>query len=158
MAYQDTILNKLRAISPDTMTMPERAVMSQLMIGMAEARHITQEEIARSERWIGCHPKHEENIRGGKKMETTLRMVRQIIRDLRIKYCIPIISNDTGYWLPTSEDEATAYLRDLEATAKSTAKAWFETYSAMNRALNITLPFFEMQKEYYQDALIPQKV
>lgn len=136
------------------MTMPERAVMSQLMTGLAEARHITQEEIARSERWIGCHPKHEENIRGGKKMETTLRMVRQIIRDLRIKYCIPILSNESGYYLPTSEEEATTFLNNLAETAKSQAKAWFETYNAMRNALNITSPFFEMQREYYQDALV----
>lgn len=153
MCYQETILKKLNALDPNTMTLPERAIMNQLMKGMEEKRHITQEEIAKSERWIGCHPEHERGIREGN-LDTTLRMVRQIIRDLRIKYFVPILSDHTGYYLPATEEEAAEYLNDLAGKAQSQTRAWFETYNAMKTALNITQPFFEVQSKYYQETTV----
>lgn len=151
MQYQETILSKVYALNPDTMTWPERAVMNQLMIGLEQNRPITQEEIAKSERWIGCHPEHERGIKEGH-MDTTLRMVRQIIRDLRIKYHVPVLSDNRGYYLPRTEEEAAEYLKELETKAQSQAKSWFETYGAMKVALNITSPFFEVQSKYYQES------
>jgi len=50
---------------------------------------ITQLQIARSIQCLGCHPEHEGYTNH---KASTLRKVRQVIRDLRINHGIPILS------------------------------------------------------------------
>ena len=60
------------------LTVEEKIVLE--LISNAPYR-ITQQDIAKSWRWLGSHPKYETE-----RQETTLRKIRQIIRDLRIKH------------------------------------------------------------------------
>ena len=59
------------------LTDDEQCVLN--LISSANYR-ITQQEIADSERWLGSHPIYEID-----RSESTLRKIRQVIRDLRIK-------------------------------------------------------------------------
>ena len=86
---------------------------------------ITQQEIAASQRWLGSHPVHEIDRR-----ESTLRKIRQVIRDLRIK---------KGYMI----------LSDAKGMAKSQARAWFETYNAMRKNFNLSSDYFEKQGKLF---------
>jgi len=103
---------------------------------------ITQLQIARSATWLGCHPEHEGYTNP---KASTLRKVRQIIRDLRIKKAIPILSDNEGYWIVKYPDEANRYISRIEKTAKAQARAWFETYSAMKKNFGIRSDYFDKQ-------------
>lgn len=139
-AFQETIKARVLALAGRALTDEERAVMANLWSNYGKGK-VTQLQIARSERWMGCHPKHEADIRANK-METTTRQVRQIIRDLRVKWEVPIISDVNGYWIVTSQEEAQEYLNRLEIEAKAQIKSWIETSHAMTRALNLNNLFF----------------
>ena len=105
---------------------------------------ITQQEIADSERWLGSHPIHEVD-----RKESTLRKIRQIIRDLRIKKGYMILSDSNGYWLMKNRQEAVEYCERIERMAKSQAKAWFETYNAMRKNFNLTSDYFDQQGKLF---------
>lgn len=138
--FQELIKTRVLALSKEDLTPEEKAVMANLWSNYGQGK-VTQLMIARSERWMGCHPKHEADIRANK-METTTRQVRQIIRDLRVKWEVPIISDVKGYWIVNSQEEAQEYLSRLEIEAKAQIKSWIETSDAMERALNIHNLFF----------------
>ena len=108
------------------------------------AYRITQQEIADSERWLGSHPIHEID-----RSESTLRKIRQIIRDLRIKKGYMILSDSNGYWLMKNRQEAVEYCERIERMAKSQAKAWFETYNAMRKNFNLTSDYFDQQGKLF---------
>jgi hypothetical protein len=105
---------------------------------------ITQQEIAKSERWLGSHPIHEID-----RKESTLRKIRQVIRDLRIKGGYMILSDIKGYWLMKDRQEAIEYCERIERMAKSQAKAWFETYNAMRKNFDLTSDYFEKQGKLF---------
>lgn len=106
-------------------------------------KRITQREIALSQGFLGCHPIHEKDIGLSNPSETTLRKVRQIIRDIRIKHNAPILSDVKGYYIPTTREEVAEYLHRMERMAKSQAAAWHETYKCMKHNFDITIDFFE---------------
>ena len=108
------------------------------------AYRITQQEIADSEKWLGSHPIHEYD-----RTESTLRKIRQIIRDLRIKQGYMILSDSNGYWLMKNKQEAVEYCERIERMAKSQAKAWFETYNAMRKNFNLTSDYFDQQGKLF---------
>lgn len=138
MTFQEKIMDKIRQITPDKLTPEERAVMANMMAGMKEGKKLTQDNIFFSERWQALKPKEVIQV-----MDTEKRQIRQVIRDLRLKFGAPILSDRNGYWIAQTEDEAIKYMQDLEIEAKSTAKAWFVTYHAMKEILNTTSSFFE---------------
>ena len=105
---------------------------------------ITQQEIANSERWLGSHPIHEVDRR-----ESTLRKIRQVIRDLRIKKGYMILSDAKGYWIMKDRQEAIEYCERIERMARSQARAWFETYNAMRKNFNLSSDYFEQQGKLF---------
>jgi len=122
------------------LTKEENAVYSII----ANSDRITQLQISRHIGWLGCHPEHESHLNIDKQ-QSTLRKIRQIIRDLRIIHGIAILSDINGYWIVKNEGEAKEYISRIEKTAKAQAKAWFETYSAMKKIFNIQSEFFDKQ-------------
>lgn len=126
-----------------------------------ETGPITQAQIAQSEAWMGSHPKHE----NWGTNQTSLRKVRQVIRDLRLIRGAPIISDDKGYWIPHTRAEVDEYVARLEQTAKAQAVAWHETYRAMDKVFEVRSEYFEAQAHLFDaptqteredDALIKQ--
>ena len=102
---------------------------------------ITQLEIARKA-FVGCHDRFE-NYDNPK--ASTLRKVRQIIRDLRINHGLFILSDPKGYWIMKDKSEVHKYLRRMEVVAKASAKSYFDTYKAMQRNFGIKSEYFEKQ-------------
>ena len=123
------------------LTNDEQCVLN--LISSANHR-ITQQEIADSERWLGSHPIHEID-----RSESTLRKIRQIIRDLRIKGGYMILSDAKGYWIMKDTQEAVEYCERIERMAKSQARAWFETYNAMRKNFNLSSDYFEQQGKLF---------
>lgn len=143
MNFVETMTEKLNTVwYSGKISAEEGAVLYAIWQAWGENKKITQQQIADSERFIGCHPKYEADI-VAKKRDSTLRQVRQLIRNLRIIHGVPILSDARGYWIPYSIDEASEYLGRTEAIAKAQAAAWFETYRAMRDTLGITSSFFE---------------
>ena len=89
---------------------------------------------------VGSHF-HEEGTRKAK-WDSTLRQVRQIIRDLRIDFGQPIISGPKGYWIATNSEDIEDYCEYLEKKAKSASAAYFETLKAMKQHLPRRNTFF----------------
>lgn len=136
------IISKLKETQARITDPAERAVMHHFVKCYQQGTWITQLDIAKSERWIGCHPKHEVNIYNGK-TDTTTRMIRQVIRDLRIKYNMPILSSVKGYKLVETRQEASEYLERIEREVKARNKSSFETYTAMKNALGVSNSFLD---------------
>ena len=105
---------------------------------------ITQQEIAASQRWLGSHPIYEID-----RKESTLRKIRQVIRDLRIKKGYMILSDAKGYWIMKDRQEAIEYCERIERMARSQARAWFETYNAMRKNFNLSSDYFEKQGKLF---------
>lgn len=140
----------LDALKAQPLTPEERAVMRLLYTAWnRKTGKITQRDIARSELWLGCN-KHEVGIVKNPS-ETTLRKVRQIIRDLRVKYNAPILSDVKGYWIPISFDQVTAYLARIEIEVKAQTASWFETYRCMQKTFDIQSKYFEKQLNLFEE-------
>jgi hypothetical protein len=123
------------------LTQDEQSVLNLI----SNSKHrITQQEIADSERWLGSHPEFEIE-----KRESTLRKIRQIIRDLRIKKGYMILSDAKGYWIMKDRQEAIEYCERIERMAKAQAKAWFETYNAMRKNFGLNSIYFEQQGKLF---------
>ena len=138
--FINTINTKLRdSWQGTTLSKEERQVLLIIWNHWEKGDHVTQAEIARTVS-IGAHEKHEPDNR---KRDSTLRQVRQQIRNLRILHGIPILSDRTGYWLPKTLAETQIYVEAMEKMAKAQAAAWFQTYVAVKDTLNITSSFFD---------------
>jgi len=138
--FFEIIRTKLAEISArkGEMTQDQIAVMEAIVASSRMRKKITQQQIADSEPWLGYHKKYEDElVPDSKKRESTLRQVRQIIRDLRINYHVPIISDRNGYWIPTTSDEADQFIERLEAETKARIAASVETYKALRTSLNV---------------------
>lgn len=107
---------------------------------------ITQQNIARQV-WVGCHEKFEgyDTPKG-----STTRKVRAIIRDLRIKHFLHILSDSDGYWIMKDKGEIREYLLRIEKTAKAQAKAWYVTYNSMRRNFGVQSQYFEQQGKLFE--------
>lgn len=120
------------------MTQEMIIVMDAIVAATRSNRKVSQREIADSEPWLGCHTKFEgELIAKNKQHESTLRQVRQIIHDLRVDFGIPIISDHNGYWIPTNESDANAFIERLEAETKASIASKAQTYKALRNSLNV---------------------
>lgn len=105
-------------------------------------RPVTQREVARTERWLGCHPTHEADIVRDR-FETTTRRVRFIVRRLKVVHNIPVLGREKGYYLPTSMEDADAYLEAMERKHRAMAKSLMMTYHAVRNALDLKRSYFE---------------
>lgn len=151
VSIKDQIQSQLNKLVDLDLYPEERAVLQAIYaatFGTDPQAKITQRQIADSEQWLGCHPKYDPMI-PEKDRETTLRKVRQVIRDLRINRAAPILSDSKGYWIPTNQNEITEYLKRIEQEAKSQAAAWFQTYKVMSQSFQITSEYFEGQKSLF---------
>lgn len=121
-----------------------------LQLITAADKRITQLQIARSAQWLGSHPEHEKDLNINHE-QTTLRKIRQIIRNLRVEKECLILSDKKGYWLIKEPWEATEYIQRIEKMAKAQARAWFETYRAMQKNFNNSIhsDYFDKQGKLF---------
>lgn len=75
--------------------------------------------------------------------DSTLRRVRQIVRDLRVIHHVSILSDTSGYWLPSSSAECSVFLERLERTSAAQARAWLETYDALAASTSVRSRIFD---------------
>lgn len=109
----------------------------QQVLDLIREGKVTQQQIA-DKLSVGWHDKYEQPTR-----ESTLRKVRQLIRDLRIEHGEKIISDKNGYWIPQTNEEINEYLGRLEKIAKAQAKSHMITYAAMKNLFNVKSDYFE---------------
>lgn len=122
----------------------------KLVFGLlSDTKKITQFQISKTEQWLGSHPIHEADLNINHR-ESTLRKIRQIIRDLRTKHGLMILSDRKGYWIMKNKAEAIEYLERIEKVAKSQAKAWFETYKSMQKNFKLNSEYFNQQAALFE--------
>lgn len=131
--FRDLISRKITN-AKGTMSLDEVVVVEILILNWSEGMVISQKEIAAGERWLSRHKRHRiaalENS-----FETSTRRIRNAIRNLRVRYGIPVISAGDGYWLPQSEQEARDYGEVLLKAAAARAKASMATYTSFMAGL-----------------------
>lgn len=120
------------------MTPEHKSVLDLLMTG----KQYTQADIMRILPDLGCHPKYEGNIVKDVR-ESTLRKIRKLVRDLRLKFNIPILENTKGYWIIKNYDEGVEYINRIEKRARAQAEAHLKTYKGMRDLLQVTNKYFE---------------
>lgn len=116
---------------------------------LSDSKKITQFQISKAEQWLGSHPVHEADLNINHE-QSTLRKIRQIIRDLRINHGLMILSDAKGYWIMKTEEEAKEYLDRIEKMAKAQAKAWFLTYKAMKKNHDVNSEYFNKQSMLFE--------
>lgn len=147
--FKEKITRQLEELRLKKLTPEERAVMTVLWKRWKDGGgRVTQMDIARSEPWLGCHEKYEMD-RVRKPDETTLRKVRQIIRDLRVTHYAPILSDRAGYWIPKGENEVREYLDRLEAEAKAQIQSWLETHRSMEVTFGMSCEYLRTQQKLW---------
>lgn len=107
---------------------------------------VTQLEISRLHPNLGNHKIHEGYI--GE--QSTLRKIRQIVRDLRLKHKLQILSDNDGYFIKKSTEDAAKYMETLERKAKASAKSFMVTYHEMSKVLGVRSQFFEEQGRLFE--------
>lgn len=123
--------------------MPELSTEEQAIYSLIENNtRITQLQISKHEKWLGCYERHEGHLNIDKQ-QSTLRHIRKIVRDMRINKNMPILSDRLGYFIMRTSTEAEEYIKRLEITAKSQAKSWFETYRSMSKLFNVESKYLE---------------
>lgn len=127
------------------LTEGQDAVLALLLEHWQPGVRLSQRDIVKSAPWLGCHPEHEADVVANE-FETTTRMVREQIRDLRLRG-VPVLSDRAGYYLPSDMSEATEYVQRTSATARARAKASMVTYHTMRRSLGVSDPFLDSLKE-----------
>lgn len=147
--FKDKIERQLEELRRKNLSKEERAVMTVLwQKWKAGSEKVTQVDIARHEVWMGCHEKYEAG-RVARPDETTLRKVRQIIRDLRVNHFAPILSSRDGYWIPKTETEVKQYLERLEAEAKAQIQSWLETHKSMEVTFGMSCEYLQAQQKLW---------
>lgn len=102
------------------------------VLNLIKANHrITQREIAKTEKYLHCHPKYEVGIGLKCEMESTLRRVRQIVRSLRLEHKYPILSDTKGYFLKATEAEKAEYKKRELLVSKAQSISWRTTNKVM---------------------------
>lgn len=137
MFYSDKIKNKIETLLGSNLEPEEKEVLKYII----EHDRVSQAELAQLVE-AGNHKIHEEHLKSN---DTTLRQIRQIIRNLRVRWHAPILSDRQGYWIPKTEEEVLKYLTKLERTAMAQAKAHMITYNAMKQTFNVQSSFFDGQ-------------
>jgi homoserine trans-succinylase len=107
---------------------------------------ITQLQLARKA-FVGCHERFEGY---DTPKQSTLRKVRQLVNDLRMKHDLQILSDRKGYYIMRSKADAEVFIKELEITAKAQTKAYFERYRKMSRTLGIKSDYFEQQGKLFE--------
>ena len=108
---------------------------------------VTQLQISRAAPNLGSSAKHE----GYLSHDSTLRKIREIIRTLRLKHKMQILSDKKGYFLKRTDEDAKTYMETLERSAKASAKSFMVTYAEMSKILGIRSDFFEKQGKLFED-------
>ena len=104
-------------------------------------KRITQLDLARKV-FVGCHKKFEGY---DQPKQSTLRQIRQIVRDLRLNHKLQILSDSDGYFIKRTQEEAILYMDILERKAKAASKSHMVTYREMSKILGVTSDYFERQ-------------
>lgn len=147
---RDHVVSIGKSCIPDS----EKDVLRFLFLKFDEhGQKVTQHEIATALPHLGAHKRHEKPS-----MDSTLRQVRQIIRNLRVKRWAPILSDTKGYWIPREEKDVAECLARIEGEVKSRSAAGFETYKAMKEAFGVSSAYFEGQGKLLEDAPIKTQV
>lgn len=97
----------------------------------------------RSQTFLAKHTRVGSSRHEHPQVESTLRRVRQVIRELRVDHHIPICSDRNGYWLPTKSIEIERYLSELEREAKARARSSMVTYHSVKTATGIVNNYME---------------
>jgi hypothetical protein len=93
---------------------------------------IHQREIVRKEKWMGCHPRWEKDIGLLNTGESTMRMARQLVSNLRLKHSAPILSGVKGYWIGKTKKELAGFIEILEGRAKAESASFLRTYRSFD--------------------------
>lgn len=150
----NSIIKNLRELKVFT---PREDAVLRLIETASKASPITQLQIARSQAWLGVHPKHEANavkLKAALDSKTTtsglaiiseessVRQVRQIVRDLRLKYGILILASSKGYFIAETEQDAADYLETKYKEMTATYRSHIINYRILSKKLNLNFPLF----------------
>ena len=141
--FKKRIEDQVVAIGKSNIPSDEKEVLRTLWIRWKnQDGKVTQKELAELCPKVGGHPKYD-----SRHEDTTLRKIRQVVRDLRTKRWAPIIADNEGYWIPRTPEEAQAYIDRIEKEVRARVVASFETYKAMRESLGIASDFLDHQEK-----------
>lgn len=140
-SFKAKISDQVVAIGKSNIPSDEKDVL-RLLFNRWQAQDgpIMQKEISELLPRIGGHPKYD-----SRHEETTLRKIRQVVRDLRTLRWAPILADNRGYWIPQTEKECKDYIDRVEKEVKARVVASFETYRAMKESIGISSDYLDRQ-------------
>ena len=111
---------------------------------------VTQEDICLNCRDLGCHELFEARVPDVKKQDSSKRMVRELIEDMRKDYGFPILSTPAvkspeaddpppaGYWVARSQAEVDRYILWKTRTTKAMCQSMIATLDAQCDTFGVT--------------------
>lgn len=141
LSVQEKIFSKSKELNKE-----ETTIVSLIHVSWANGEKITQRDLAQNAKWIGVHPQWETKTSESGFIDTSSRRVRSIIRDLRVKHHMQILSDDKGYFFPFDRQDHIRVFRRMECEVLARNKSSLETYHELQRAFDEN-----MQSEFFND-------
>ena len=138
--YIQNIQKKIRRniLSDERVRMEHITVLNILVKN--HGKPIKQDDIYVLNPDIGAHRKH---ISYNNKRDNALRKIRQLIRDLRVNFNIPILSSNKGYYLPSSHSDAVEFLERFEKVVNAQRRSWNTTLYMLEDSLEVNSSIFK---------------
>lgn len=136
--YIDTIRKRVVGIV-STLREPEDRWVAEYILHKWESwKKVTQRELAEAAPWIGPHVHFETKAAEKGFFDTTTRRVREIVRNLRVKHGMPILSDHDGYYFPWYPDQCRLMLTKMEREVYARARSSYETYREMQKIFGVS--------------------
>lgn len=132
MNIKDSVITDIATLigKGDEVSKKESAILSILML------HWGKEKI--KQRAIIEHPYWKSASTGNGVPETAMREVRRSIRNLRVKFGIPIMHSSEGHYLPETQEEVDDFMERLEKEVTRHTSSSYETYQVLKNSLGVT--------------------
>jgi hypothetical protein len=138
--FKNTVKTSIKKLFFMIKTSEELTVASMILNAWIAGAKVTQRRIAEDADWIGVHPSYEGTAKDAGFIETSSRRVRQIVRDLRLKYGLPILSDSDGYYFPFSAQDQEKYIKRVEMEVAARNRASLETIEKMRSIFRLLTP------------------
>lgn len=122
--YKEQVQDKIRTIVLSNKKIRIEHVIVLNMIVRNNGTAITQDYIYTCDNTLGEHKRHCSKTN---KRDNALRHIRHLIRELRVKFNLPILSSKQGYYLPNNTKEANEFIQRFNTSINNQIKSMNST-------------------------------
>jgi len=108
---------------------PVLSAIAEVLV-VNRGRTVKQAELATA-------PEFQSAYKGTAGWDKRLRICREGVRRLRVKFGFPVAAGQDGYFIPENQGQIDAFVLKVEKEAKARARSSFETYKALRETFRL---------------------